>query len=81
MTRRIIVVRPFQVYLYSYYTFINLIFTINLIVSGTVRILSTITPPYYCHTFPINYITRVSASECLGTQFLGYLFGHLPDHA
>ena len=42
ITRRIIVIRPLQVYFYGYFNFYELIFTIKLIVSGTVRILSTI---------------------------------------
>ena len=59
-----------------------LIITINLIVSGTVRILSTTTPPYYCHTFPLSTPSR----ECQPTSVsehstLASFLGHLPDQA
>jgi len=40
--------------------FITLIFTIDLIASGTVRILSTITPHYYCHNIPLRCTCEIT---------------------
>ena len=63
--RRITEVRPIQVYSHSCFIFINLIFTIKLFVSGTVRNLYQQNTPLYCHSFLFSLLTQVSAKKFL----------------
>jgi hypothetical protein len=66
---RIIEVMPLPVYYHNYFIYVSSIFTIKLFMSGTARISTKIHLLVIVPVFHFNLLARVSAKNCLPTQY------------